>query len=117
MPIHDAARGFETSADAYERGRPEYPKAAIDLLVRDLALGPGARVLDLGAGTGKLARALAGRGVRVVALDPADAMIRKLAGAPDVAVARAVAEALPVRTGAFRAVTAASAFHWFDGTR
>jgi hypothetical protein len=34
MPIHDAARGFETSADAYERGRPEYPRAAIDLLPR-----------------------------------------------------------------------------------
>ncbi len=117
MPIHDAARGFETSADAYERGRPEYPAASIDVLVRELRLAPGARALDVGAGTGKLARALAARGVRVAALDPSGAMLRRLAGAPGVAVARAVAEELPIRPGAFMAATAASAFHWFDGPR
>jgi SAM-dependent methyltransferase len=117
MTVHDAARGFEHAVDAYERGRPEYPNAAIDLLVGALGLGPGARILDLGAGTGKLARALAGRGVRVVALEPADAMIRKVAGTKGVAPVRAVAEALPVRPSAFGAVSAASAFHWFDGPR
>jgi SAM-dependent methyltransferase len=117
MTVHDAARGFERAADAYERGRPEYPSVAIDLLVGALGLSPGARILDLGAGTGKLARALAGRGVRVVALEPADAMIRKVAGAKGVAPVRAVAEELPIRAGAFGAVSAASAFHWFDGPR
>ena len=117
MAVHDAARGFERAADAYERGRPEYPRAAIDLLVRALGLSPGERILDLGAGTGKLARALAARGLQVVALEPADAMIRKLAGVERVLPVRAVAEALPVCAEAVGAVTAASAFHWFDGPR
>lgn len=117
MTVHDAARGFEIAAEAYERGRPEYPSAAVDLLVRALGLSHGAPMLDLGAGTGKLARALAARGVRVLALEPADAMVRKVAWTEGVAAVRAVAEALPVRSGAFGAVTAASAFHWFDGPR
>jgi SAM-dependent methyltransferase len=116
LPLHDAARGFELSADAYERGRPEYPAAAVALLARALSLGPGTLLLDVGAGTGKLSRLLAATGARVLAVDPAAAMIRR-APAPGVLAARAVAEALPFRAGAFHAAAAASAFHWFDGPR
>jgi SAM-dependent methyltransferase len=114
VPLHDAARGFERAADAYERGRPEYPPAAVALLARALALGPGARLLDVGAGTGKLSRLLAATGARVLAVDPAAAMIRRAAG-PGVLAARAVAEALPFPAGAFHAAAAGTAFHWFDG--
>jgi len=116
--VHDAARGFEAVAGAYERGRPEYPRAAVDLVARALPLGPGPRLLDLGAGTGKLSRLAAARGASVVALDPAHAMLRLLAGAAGaegVAPVRALAEVLPFRAGALDAVTAASSFHWFDG--
>lgn len=116
-PLHEAARGFEKAADAYERGRPEYPAAAVEALVRALRLAPGALLLDVGAGTGKLARLAASRGARVIALEPARAMIDKLAGAAGVAPVRAVAEALPLRGGSAGAAAAASAFHWFDGPR
>lgn len=117
MPLHDAARGFERAADAYDRGRPEYPSAAVSLVVSALRLGPGVRLLDAGAGTGKLSRLVAASGATVLAADPADAMIRRVAGAPGVVPLRAVAEALPFRDGALDAATAASAFHWFDGPR
>jgi SAM-dependent methyltransferase len=117
MPVHDAARGFETAADAYERGRPEYPAAAVDRLVAALGLSPRAALLDVGAGTGKLARLAASRGIVVTAVEPAEAMLAKLAGAPRVRAVRAVTEALPFRDGSFEAATAASAFHWFDGPR
>lgn len=117
MSPHDAARGFERAAVAYERGRPEYPPAAVSLLASALGLVPGARVLDLGAGTGKLSRLLAGSGALVLAVDPAEAMIRRAAGIPGVLALRAVAEALPLRAGALDAAAAASAFHWFDGPR
>ena len=115
MPIHDAARGFERAADAYERGRPEYPPAAVAAVVSALRLGPGVRLLDVGAGTGKLSRLVAASGAAVFAADPADAMIRRIAGERGIASVRAVAEALPFRDGAFDAASAASAFHWFDG--
>jgi SAM-dependent methyltransferase len=115
VPIHDAARGFERAADAYERGRPEYPPAAVAAVVSALRLGPGVRLLDVGAGTGKLARLVAASGAAVLAADPADAMIRRIAGTRGIAPLRAVAEALPFRDGAFEAASAASAFHWFDG--
>jgi len=114
--VHDAARGFDTAAGAYARGRPEYPAEAIDHVVRWLALRPGARVADLGAGTGKLARLLAGRGARVLAVEPSGPMIEHARGAGVLPV-RAVAEVLPVPDGALDGAAAGTAFHWFDGPR
>ncbi len=117
MAVHDAARGFERAADAYERGRPEYPPAAVALVASALRLAPGVRLLDAGAGTGKLSRLVASSGAAVFAADPADAMIRRTAGVAGIVPLRAVAEALPFRAGAFDAAAVASAFHWFDGPR
>jgi len=117
VTLHHAARGFEAAADAYDRARPEYPEEAMDLVARVLHLAPGRRLLDLGAGTGKFSRLAAARGATVVALEPADAMVRRAAGVPGVLPVRAVAEALPIRPHSADAACAASAFHWFDGRR
>jgi SAM-dependent methyltransferase len=116
VTLHGAARGFETAAEAYERGRPDYPPAALDRLAAALGLGARGALLEVGAGTGKLTRLVAGLGA-VVAVEPAAAMLAKIAAGPDVRRVRAVAEALPFRAGAFAAAAAASAFHWFDGPR
>jgi len=64
------ATSFGVAAGAYERGRPPYPAAAIDWLVPEHAT----RVLDLGAGTGKLTRQLRERGLEVIAVEPSDGM-------------------------------------------
>jgi SAM-dependent methyltransferase len=117
VAVHDAARGFEAAAEGYDRSRPEYPEEAVDLVARVLALGPGRRLLDLGAGTGRFSRLAAARGATVVALEPALAMIRRARAAGGVLAVRAVAEALPVRPHAVDAACAASAFHWFEGRR
>jgi SAM-dependent methyltransferase len=117
VPTHDAVRGFEAAADAYDRARPEYPEEAVDLVARVLELAPGRRLLELGAGTGKFSRLAAARGATVVATEPAEAMIRRAKAVPGVLPVRAVAEALPVRPHAADAACAASAFHWFDGRR
>jgi ubiquinone/menaquinone biosynthesis C-methylase UbiE len=103
-----AAEGFSRSAEAYERGRPEYPDAAIEYVVE--LMRPGATVLDLAAGTGKLTRPLVAAGLRVVAVEPVAEMRAALPGALD-----GTAEAIPLGDGSVDAVTVGQAFHWFDG--
>ena len=116
MTVHPAAAaGFGAGADAYERGRPSYPAAAVELLAAELGIGPGTVVVDLGAGTGKWSRLLVARGARVVAVEPVPAMREALAAAvPGIEVLDAPAEAVPLPSGSADVVTAAQAFHWFD---
>lgn len=115
MSIHHlAAQGFAAAADAYERGRPDYPREAVELLVDLLRLGSGAAVLDLGAGTGKMTRLLARIGARPIAVEPVEEMRSKLAEAmPEVTVLDGVAEAIPLADASVDAVVAAQSFHWF----
>jgi len=68
--VHPAAAfGFQRAADAYRRGRPDYPDEAIAFLATALRLQPGRRVLDLAAGTGKLTHSLVPTGVLVSTQD------------------------------------------------
>jgi SAM-dependent methyltransferase len=112
-PIHPAAAtGFARSADAYERGRPGYPDAAVDRLGAAL---PGKQVVDLAAGTGKLTRALVARGCDVVAVEPVAEM--RAAIAPPARAIDGRAEAIGLPDASADAVTVAQAFHWFDTSR
>ena len=105
------AGSFGAGAAAYERARPSYPAAAVDWLIPDTAR----RVLDLGAGTGKLTRLLAGRGLDVVAVDPSAGMLVELRRVlPDVEVHEGSAEAIPLPDGSIDAALAGQAWHWFD---
>jgi ubiquinone/menaquinone biosynthesis C-methylase UbiE len=118
MKLHPLAEQFATVADVYDRGRPDYPPAAVGALAAELALTPDERVLDLAAGTGKLTRALLAAGLDVVAVEPQGAMRDKLADAIGAErVLEGVAEAIPLPDGAVSAVTVADAFHWFDRPR
>jgi SAM-dependent methyltransferase len=75
-------------------------------------------VVDLGAGTGKLTELLVPTGARLIAVEPVDAMRARLAvSLPTVTALAAAAEAIPLASGAARAVVAAQAFHWFDAPR
>jgi SAM-dependent methyltransferase len=116
MAVHPVARaGFDSGAAAYERGRPSYPSTAVDLVVEELRIGPGTRVVDLGAGTGKWTRLLVERGARVIAVEPVAGMRGELeAAVPEAEVLEAPAEAVPLPDRSIDAVTAAQAFHWFD---
>ena len=111
---HPAVRGFDRAAARYERGRPDYPPAAVAALARALHLGPATTVVELGSGTGKFTRALAPVGAARVAVEPIEGMRRVFRQVvPDVPVIPGTAEAIPLPAGFADAVVAAQAFHWF----
>lgn len=117
--IHtQAAIGFGRAADAYARGRPDYPAAAVQHLVQALDVGAGSRLVELGAGTGKFTAHLVATGAHVVAVEPVAAMRDRLRETlPQVEAIDGTAEAIPLPEASIDAVFAAQAFHWFDGKR
>jgi len=107
------ATSFGVAAGAYERGRPPYPAAAIDWLVPEHAT----RVLDLGAGTGKLTRQLRERGLEVIAVEPSAGMRDQLRRAvPGVPLLGGKAEQLPLATGSVDVILVAQAWHWVESS-
>ena len=110
-PQQDPGRSFGSVADAYERGRPGYPREAVEWLVGTEPVS----VLELGAGTGKLTEVLVALGHDVFATDPDDAMLDVLsAKLPDVRATVGTAEQIPAGDGLYDVVVASQAFHWFD---
>jgi SAM-dependent methyltransferase len=111
----DLAGSFGDVADAYERGRPRYDAHVIATIGE--AVG-GRRVLDVGAGTGRLSAPLLRAGYDVVAVEPLDGMRAILAG--HIGAERALAgraEALPLADASVDGAVCSDAWHWFDGAR
>jgi SAM-dependent methyltransferase len=112
------SRSFETVAAEYERHRPDYPEEALRWAAAQLRLASGARVLDVGAGTGKLARGLVGLGFEVVAVEPGAPMLEQLRTAvPEAEALEGAAESIPLPDADVVAGFAGQAFHWFDRER
>jgi SAM-dependent methyltransferase len=108
------AASFGAAAAAYDRARPSYPAEALDWL---MAYG-AKRVLDLGAGTGKLTRQIHARGFQVVAVEPSEGMRAQLSrGLPDVEAFAGSAEQIPLDDASVDAVVVGQAWHWFDPRR
>lgn len=116
MTVHDAARAFDGVAEAYDRGRPDYPHEAVRGLLDALGLDDASVVIDLAAGTGKLTSQIVDHVGHVLAIEPAEGMRALLSRRlPDVEARLGTAEEIPVGDGAVDAVLVAQAFHWFDG--
>ncbi|WP_326763763.1 class I SAM-dependent methyltransferase [Streptomyces sp. NBC_01591] len=103
---------FGTAAAAYAEHRPDYAQAAVRWALEP---APGLRVLDLGAGTGKLTATLVALGVDVIAVEPDPAMLTELRRAlPTVRALPGSAEAIPLPDASVDVVLAGNAMHWFD---
>ena len=106
------ALSFGEVAVAYSQHRPDYARDAVRWA---LARAPGRRVLDLGAGTGKLTEALVAAGLDTVAVEPDPAMLAELhETVPGVLALPGSAEAVPLPDASVDAVVAGNAMHWFD---
>lgn len=105
------ASSFGAAAAEYERGRPPYPPQAIDWLIP----AGVTRVLDLGAGTGKLTRQIRERGLEVTAVEPLAGMRAQLREAvPGIAVLDGTAEHIPLADQSTDVVLVAQAWHWVE---
>lgn len=118
VEVRSYGRVFDEIAREYDRHRPAYPDALIDRACEVAGLLPGARVLEIGCGTGQLTRSLLARGLRVTAIEPGAQLIARardrLAGAREVQYVNARLEEASVPRAHYRAVFSASAIHWVD---
>ncbi|MFH8804945.1 class I SAM-dependent methyltransferase [Streptomyces sp. NPDC017936] len=119
-PSHTArARSFDSAAARYAAHRPSYPSALFDA-VEDMAGHPlaGARVADVGAGTGIATALLRARGADVIAVEPGEGMTaqfrRELPGVP---IVRGDGNRLPLATASLDFLTYAQSWHWTDPER
>lgn len=108
---------FNEDAKRYDRARPRYPAQLFDDLAA-AAAPPGARLLEIGCGTGQATVALAERGYRIVAVELGPEMAtvarRNLARFDAVEVVTAAFEDWPLPDEPFDVVFSATAFHWVD---
>ncbi|MBM2616075.1 class I SAM-dependent methyltransferase [Actinoplanes sp. LDG1-06] len=108
------AHSFGPAAEIYERGRPSYPQEALDWLLPS----GSPRVVDLGAGTGKLTRQIHDRGLPVTAVEPSEGMLAQLRrSVPGVPALLGSAESLPLPDASADVVLVAQAWHWVDPAR
>lgn len=113
------AASFNAAAAAYAAHRPSYPPALFDA-VEELAGRPltGARVADVGAGTGISTALLHERGAHVLAVEPGDGMAAQFrSGHPALPLVRGSGDALPLADDSLDLLTYAQAWHWTDPAR
>jgi SAM-dependent methyltransferase len=116
------ATNFGAAAEDFARFRAGFPDSLFDRLA---ALGIGASgetIVDVGTGTGTLARGFALRGAKVIGIDPDVRLLdqaRKLDAAASATVEYKIgwAEAIPLPDGVADVVSAGQCWHWFDGRK
>ena len=107
---------FTDRASDYVKYRPTYPAAAIDAILDGLGSPAEIVAADVGAGTGISARLLGDRGVRVMAVEPGDAMRAAAAPHANVTWTIGTAEATDLAPESLDLVLCAQSFHWFRAT-
>jgi SAM-dependent methyltransferase len=113
---------FGKTAKDYSKHRAGFPNAFFERLATFGIGQPGQRVLDLGTGTGTVARGLARRGCDVTGLDPSSELIEQAKLLDQVAnvtirYLQAAAEETTLPGASFDGVTAGQCWHWFDRPR
>lgn len=113
LPANRLTR-FSDRAESYARHRPSYPTAAIDAVLEGLGDASGLIAADIGAGTGISSRLLGDRGVKVIAVEPNNAM--REAGIanphPMVTWRNGTGEETGLDNSSVSLVVYAQSFHW-----
>jgi SAM-dependent methyltransferase len=109
---------FEEVPELYERARPTYPADVFDDIVELGGVPPGARILEIGCGTGQATLPFAELGFEITCIELGQHLAalaqRKLAAFPNVEVVNSAFEEWPAPEADFDAIVGFSAFHWVD---
>jgi SAM-dependent methyltransferase len=111
------AATFDRAAELYQRARPAYPAALYERLLAVTGLAPPARLLEVGAATGKATLPLARRGFSITCLEPGPALAavaRTALAGGDVEIVQQRFEDWDPGEARFDLVYAATAWHWID---
>lgn len=118
MRVPDNVDFGKTHSD-YKKHRKGFPDAFFDHLIKDGLITKGMAVLDLGTGTGTVARGFAVRGANVTGLDKSEQLmgeakaLDKNAGV-SVAYVTGAAEATGLEAQSFDLIAAGQCWHWFE---
>jgi SAM-dependent methyltransferase len=113
---------FGAAAADYARFRAGFPDSLFDRLAAFGIGASGETVVDVGTGTGTLARGFAQRGCKVIGIDPDDRLLdqaRQLDQTASVTIDYKIgyAEAIPLADDIADVVSAGQCWHWFDGPK
>jgi SAM-dependent methyltransferase len=106
----EAAQSFGSDPERYDRARPRYPDVLIERIV---AVAPGTRVLDVGCGTGIVARQFQAAGCQVLGVDP-DPRLAEYARNSGIDVEVSTFEGWEDAGRTFDAVVSGESWHWVD---
>lgn len=117
-PAPDPTLRFSNRVDDYERYRPRYPSAVLDVLRDRVGLSDSWVVADIGSGTGISTELFLDHGNEVFAVEPNAEMRaaaeRRLGGRPGYESVPGTAEDTQLESASVDLAVAAQAFHWFD---
>jgi SAM-dependent methyltransferase len=116
---------FGSVAELYDAARPSYPAELVDDVLAYTRGRSGRQVdpidaLEVGAGTGKATELFAARGLKIVAVEPSEAMAAvasRRAATASVTVRVTDFESAALTAHAFDLVYCAQAWHWVDPER
>jgi SAM-dependent methyltransferase len=116
------ARNFGAAAADYAKFRAGFPESFFDRVTALGLCSPGAVAVDVGTGTGTLARGFAKRGMTVIGVDPDERLTdeaRRLDAGASVSIEyrQGTAEAIPLPSAVADLVSAGQCWHWFDAPK
>jgi cyclopropane fatty-acyl-phospholipid synthase-like methyltransferase len=107
---------FDEVAAVYDRARPGYPDRLVDEILEHAQISMGARILEIGCGSGQATVPFASRGLSMICLEPGENLARlaraRLAAFENVEIRTESFEGWPLEPEAFDLIISAKALHW-----
>jgi len=112
---------FSDRVDDYVKYRPHYPQEAIDFLLAEKILFPGAVVADIGSGTGISSELFLKNNYKVFGIEPngpmreaAETILQTYVDKNSFVSVNAAAEQSTLQDKSVDVIVCAQAFHWFN---